>query len=395
MKSVYLDNSSTTFPKPEEVKSAMLDYMNNYGCNINRGAYDVSSSVELSVFETRNLIKELFNAKSPSDVIFTSGATASLNNILKGILDENDHVIVSPFEHNAVMRVLKSISSDKNMYEVLPIDIYTQSKELISRIMSKFIKNNTKAVIINHVSNVFGFIAPIREIGEFCKKNDLYFILDTAQSAGVFDIDMISDNIDALAFAGHKGLLGPQGIGGMVLGDKVSKSMKPLIFGGTGSKSESYDMPDIMPDKFESGTLNIPGIFGLNAGLKYINKLGIDYIRNREIYLSKLFIEGINELNKDLDEACRIRVIGDEYTGADRGPIVSISTHAMDLSELGFLLDDKFGIKVRVGLHCAPLAHLTVGTFPEGSIRFSFGHLNNEEEVFYVIDAFRKILRGI
>jgi selenocysteine lyase/cysteine desulfurase len=251
----------------------------------------------------------------------------------------------------------------------------------------RHIKRDTKLVILTHASNICGTIMPIERIGEICKKHNIYYILDSAQSAGVLDKSMKEMNIDALAFTGHKGLLGPQGIGGFIINNSLAENVTPMIEGGTGSLSESELQPDYMPDRFESGTLNIPGIYGLNASLKYLKKTGIKAIRDIEDYLCAQFLAGVTNIKE-------VHNCGFSHF-YDRTAVVSLDFKNYDNSEIAYILDHDFGIMTRVGLHCAPSAHKTLGTFPSGTVRFSFGHFNTLEEVRYTIDCINKALKMV
>jgi Selenocysteine lyase len=249
------------------------------------------------------------------------------------------------------------------------------------------IKSNTKAVFMTAASNVCGTMLPLKEIGRFCRENNIFFIVDSAQTAGFSEMDMDWFNIDALAFTGHKGLLGPQGIGGFLLNNRIAASIEPLIEGGTGSFSELETQPSFMPDKFEAGTLNIPGIFGLNAALKYLFEVGIDRIRQQELQLLNLFLPRLLEIPS-------VQLVGKNDL-QDRTSIISVNFPKHDNSEVSYLLYKEHGIMTRSGLHCAPSAHRTLGTFPQGSVRFSFSHFNTEKEVFKVIDSIWRCLKGL
>ncbi|HCJ56742.1 MAG TPA: cysteine desulfurase, partial [Clostridiaceae bacterium] len=318
------------------------------------------------------------------NVIFTQNITQSLNFIIKGLLRPGDHCIVTSMEHNAVMRPVMQLHKKGVEYTKVKCDI--QGK-LNSNDILECIKDNTKAVIMTHASNVCGTIIPISEVGELCRQNNVKFIVDSAQTAGAVEIDVEKMNIDALAFTGHKGLLGPQGIGGFIITDEMADLMDPLISGGTGSMSDSEEIPPFMPDKFECGTINIPGIFGLNEALKYLEKEGTENIRNTEMGLTGLFIKGIKALEG-------VRLAGlDGIEG--RTAVVSIDCQGKDNAEVSYLLDKDFGIMTRCGLHCAPSAHKTLDTFPQGTVRFSFSHFNREKEIIYALDALNKILKSI
>ena len=256
--------------------------------------------------------------------------------------------------------------------------------------MESLLKPNTKAVAMMHASNVCGTVLPIGEVGEFCRKHGLKFIVDSAQTAGVLDIDMEKMHIDALAFTGHKGLLGPQGIGGFILKEEMIALVDPLLSGGTGSISHTEEIPDFMPDRFEPGTMNLPGIMGLHAGLRWLRETGIGTIRTHELSLTQYFLEGLEPLEKQ----GLLKIIG-KRDCRDRTGVVSIQTLTKELSQAAFELDTEYGIMTRVGLHCAPSAHRSLGTFPTGTIRFSFGWWNTREEADKAIDALKEICNGI
>jgi cysteine desulfurase family protein len=383
MNSVYFDNAATTFPKAPGVSNAIVNYIDNIGANVGRGTYKSTYTAGAILFETRELIAELFHYSDPMNVVFTSNITHSLNMIMKGLLTKGDHVIVSSMEHNAVMRPLFSLLEQGIEFDRVPCSI---DGSLNPDDFEKLIKSNTKLVIMTHASNVCGTILPIEEIGKICKARGLYFVIDAAQSAGVLDVDFKKLNLNGLAFTGHKGLLGPQGIGGLILDDSLSKCIKPFIEGGTGSTSESECQPSFMPDKFESGTLNLPGIFGLNASLKYLKETGIDQIHLHEMLLTERFLEKLKKFPK-------VKIIGLKDC-QNRTAVVSLDFITEDNSEVAFRLDNEFGIMTRVGLHCAPNAHKTLGSFPKGSVRFSFGNFNTFEQVDYCIDSIAQILKN-
>ncbi|NLZ47825.1 MAG: aminotransferase class V-fold PLP-dependent enzyme [Clostridiales bacterium] len=382
MRKVYADNAATTYPKPQQVGESLLNYINNIGVNLARGNYENSYSAARVVFETRELLCELFNFNDPLNVVFTSNITESLNIIIKGFLKNGDHVIVSSMEHNAVIRPLHSVSKNGVECSVLPCD---KQGKLAVELVEKSIKTNTKLVLVNHVSNVFGTIQNIQEISDLCRKKNIHFIIDSAQSAGVLPIDFQKLNLSALPFTGHKGLLGPQGTGGILFREDFAPLVNPFREGGTGSFSEQEFQPEIMPDKFESGTLNIPGIYGLNAGIKYIKEIGLKAIWEHEQELSKLFLE--NVLNIDGVTLHGINSL------QDRVAVFSITIDNLNSAEAGYLLDKEFGIMTRTGIHCSPLAHKTMGTFPEGTIRFSFGLFNTKEDIHYISKALQQLSR--
>ncbi len=379
---IYLDNAATTYPKPEKVYSSILNYMKNVGASPGRGGYENALIGDRMVYKCRQSLINLFNFNKIENVIFTSNITASLNILIKSIVKDDWHVITSSMDHNSVIRPLVSLEKSNK----IELDILDCSEEGLINIedFKNTIKDNTKLVVLSHASNIVGTIQPLETIGKICKEKGIYFIIDSAQTAGVLPLDFQNLNCNALAFTGHKALLGPQGIGGFIIDDKLNNIATNFIEGGTGSLSESTLQPDFLPDKFESGTMNTPGIAGLLAGIEYINEEGLNIIKEREEYLSREFINGL--LNID-----SIKVYG-PLDASLRTATISINSSKIDNSELGFLLDNEFGIMVRTGLHCAPLAHKTIGSFPQGTLRFSFGAFNDIKDINYALYALNSIL---
>ena len=387
MDMIYLDNASTTFPKPEAVPQAVYRYMTAQGANINRGCYDSAYDVEELVFETRQMLCDLFHGGDCKNVVFTKNVTESLNVILKGFLKPGDHVLVSAMEHNAMMRPIRQLEAAGVEFDRIPCD---GAGSLLLSELEKLVRPNTRAVAMMHASNVCGTLLPIRAVGEFCRDHGLKFVVDCAQTAGVFPIDMEKDCIDALAFTGHKGLLGPQGIGGFILKEEMTGLIDPLLSGGTGSISHTEEIPAFMPDRFEPGTMNLPGIMGLHAGLSWLAETGIDAVRDHELKLTDRFLSGLEKLEgKGL-----LRIIGRRDLESRTG-VVSIQTLTKELSQAAFELDAEYGIQTRVGLHCAPSAHTTLGTYPTGTIRFSFGWFNTDADVDAALNALEEICHGI
>ncbi|MDQ7093736.1 aminotransferase class V-fold PLP-dependent enzyme [Desulfosporosinus sp. PR] len=385
MKEIYLDNAATSYPKAPGVSEAISFYLSSIGCNVNRGAYKKAYQAEEIVFETRELLCRLFHFDKPEHVIFTKNITESLNVIIKGLLKPGDHVIVSSMEHNAVMRPLNSLKN-RNL-EVTTLECNTEGElsEEQLKLFPSLVKPHTKAVIMTAASNVCGTMLPLKEVGKICREHHIFFIVDSAQTAGFSEIDMNLHHIDALAFTGHKGLLGPQGIGGFLINESLAAVMDSLIEGGTGSFSELETQPAYLPDKFEAGTLNVPGIFGLNAALKYLFQIGIGTIREQELHLLDLFMLRLLEIPQ-------IRLVGKRDL-RKRTSIVSIDLPNHDCSELSYRLYKEYGIMTRSGLHCAPSAHRTLGTFPQGTLRFSFNHFNTDKEALQTIDCVRQSLK--
>ena len=380
---IYLDNASTSFPKAPNVASAMADYITNRGININRGSYALAYDVEDIIYTTRQRLNTLFNGHDPSHVIFTQNVTMSLNMVIKGLLKSGDHVLVSSMEHNAVMRPLTQLLDKGITFDIIPCD-KMGSIQLES--MDSLIRPNTVALIINHASNVCGTIQPLESIGSICKTHNLQFIVDAAQTAGVIPIDVKACHIDALCFTGHKGLLGPQGIGGIILTKEMAQTLVPLIAGGTGSFSHLETMPTHMPDAFEAGTLNLPGIIGLNEGLSYIESQRMENIHNHELALTQAFLEGLQSIDV-------VNIIGKQDI-QDRTAVVSITIDSMDPASIAYELESTYHIMTRVGLHCAPRAHQTLGTYPEGTVRFSFGYANTLKDVESALSALQRIAKN-
>ena len=383
MNYIYLDNASTTFPKAPNVANAMANYLTNYGININRGSYALAYDVEDIIYTTRQRLNNVFNGHDPSHVIFTQNVTMSLNMVIKGLLKAGDHILVSSMEHNAVMRPLTQLLDKGITFDIISCDV-TGSIQLES--IETLIRPNTVAMIINHASNVCGTVQPIESIGAICKAHNLHFIVDAAQTAGVIPIDVKACHIDALCFTGHKGLLGPQGIGGIIFTKEMAQTLTPLIAGGTGSFSHLETMPTNMPDAFEAGTLNLPGIIGLNEGLSYIESVGMENIHNHELALTKTFLEGLRSITG-------VNIIGKQDI-QDRTAVVSITIDGMDPASIAYELESTYHIMTRVGLHCVPRAHQTLGTYPEGTVRFSFGYANTLEEVDIALSALHTILKN-
>ena len=384
MRQIYLDNGSTTFPKPKAVAEAMYRYLTESGSNVGRGDYSRAYAVEEQVYEARELLCGLFHGEDCRNVIFTKNVTESLNVILKGLLRPGDHVLVSSMEHNAVMRPLTQLSKRGVSFTRIPC---REDGSLCLEEMEGLVRENTRAVVLTHASNVCGTVMPIEAAGDFCRRHHLLFIVDGAQSAGVLPIDMETMHIDALAFTGHKGLLGPQGTGGFVLGERMLPDLEPLLSGGTGSLSHTEEVPEFLPDRFEPGTLNLPGILGLRAALLWLKETGLERILCHELDLTGQFLQGL----MPLEAAGQVRILGRPGREGRTG-VVSIQPLTQDPAQAAFRLDRDFGIQTRVGLHCAPAAHRTLGTFPAGTIRFSFGWWNTEEDVAAALRALGQIL---
>ena len=394
MKQIYLDNASTTFPKPREVADAVYQYMTGVGSNIGRGGYTSAYAAEEAVFVARQLLCDFFGGEDAKNVVFTKNVTEALNVIIRGLLQPGDHVLVSAMEHNAVMRPLQLIGRELEPGEQAPAAEISFSRipcdkevNLQLEALPKLVQQRTKAVLMTHASNVCGTLLPLARVGEFCQDKGLLLLVDSAQSAGVFPINMQQLHIDALAFTGHKGLLGPQGIGGFVLREHMVKRLEPFIVGGTGSLSHTESTPRFMPDKFEAGTLNLPGIMGLAAGVRWLNQLGMASLRAHELALTEQLLTGL----LDLEQQGLLRIVGRRDI-VQRTSVVSIAATKQDLAVVAHRLNEEYGIATRVGLHCAPNAHKTLQTYPTGTLRFSMGWHNNEEDIVAALKALREVL---
>ena len=393
MQQIYLDNASTSFPKPREVSDAVYHYMTGVGSNIGRGGYASAYAAEEAVFAARQLLCDFFGGEDPKNVVFTKNITEALNVLLRGLLQPGDHVLVSAMEHNAVMRPLQLLGHELAADEQ-PSDTITFSRVPCDRegnleleYLPKLVRPNTKAIVMTHASNVCGTLLPLTEVGAFCKEHNLLLIVDSAQSAGLFPIHMQSLGIDALAFTGHKGLLGPQGMGGFILREHMVEQVLPLIVGGTGSLSHTERTPTFMPDKFEAGTLNLPGIAGLAAGVGWLKERGLERIREHELALTGQLLAGLAAL----EQQGLLRIVG-RRDCEQRTSVVSIAHTHQDIALVAYELAEKYGIATRVGLHCAPNAHKTLGTYPTGTLRFSLGWHNNEAEVATALAALKEVL---
>ena len=389
MQRIYLDQASTSFPKAPGTAEAVARFMTECGCNIGRGGYEGAYSAEELVYDTRVLLCRMLGGgetkTDPKRVVFTKNVTESLNVLMKGLLRPGDHVLVSSMEHNAVMRPLRQLEKQGVRFTRVPCAADgSMDPEDAERLMEPA----TKAVVMLHASNVCGTVMPAAEIGAACRARGIRFILDTAQTAGTLPLDMDAMGIDALAFTGHKGLLGPQGTGGFIISGELAAETEPLIAGGTGSISHTEDIPGFLPDRFEAGTLNLPGIAGLHEALTWLLAQPEGSIAAHELKLTERFLRRMEAL----EEEGLIRVAGRRGTEGRTGVVPVIPVH-MDPAELAFRLDERYGIATRVGLHCAPAAHRTLGTWPGGAVRFSFGAFNTEAETDEAAQAVAEICR--
>jgi cysteine desulfurase family protein len=374
--SIYLDNAATSWPKPDPVIEAMNRFNSTIGSNPGRSGHHLSVEAGRIIFDTREILSQLFGISDPLRIAFTSNITHSLNIVINGLLKSGDHVITTSIEHNSVMRPIRELES--RGVELSVINCSSDGAMDYGKI-HKLIKSNTKLIVATHASNVTGTIMPIAEIGKISSSYGIPFCVDSAQTAGVLNIDVEDSNIDILCFTGHKGLYGPMGTGGFYIKKDLEKNIPPLMFGGTGSRSEFEVQPDFMPDKYESGTPNAIGIAGLYAGIKYITDIGIENIHLKERSLMNRFTDGISKLKN-------VIFYGPENE-KDRVAVCSFNIENLPPSETSFYLDENYDILTRPGLHCAPSAHKTINTFPAGTTRISFGYFNTTDDADAAIKA--------
>ena len=374
---IYFDNAATTLKKPKEVAEAVYNAINNFA-NASRGSYELSLNSERIILSARERLKKLFNADSPNCIAFTNNSTEALNIAIKGLINKNDHIITTSFEHNSVLRPIYEMEKLGAEITIIKAD---KNGNIDYDEIENNIKENTKAIICAHASNVIGNILDISFIGKISKKYNLIFILDASQTAGCVPIDMKNNFIDVLCFTGHKGLMGPQGTGGLCV--RKDLYIKPLKTGGSGIKSYSKTHPENMPTRLEAGTLNGHGIAGLNAALEFIENETIEKIKNHERELSRYFYDSIKNIEN-------IKFYGD-YKTDNRVSIVALNIGEIDSSKISDILSNDYNIATRPGAHCAPLMHEALGTVNQGIARFSFSYFNTFEEIDKGIEAIKEI----
>lgn len=379
---IYLDNAATTFPKPECVYDAISDCMKNFCANPGRSGHKMAMESARVVEDARDSVAKLFNIKNPMDVVFTFNATDSLNLAIKGFLEKGDHVITTTMEHNSVLRPIMELEKIGVEHSFVEADEegFVNPEDIESSI-----KENTKLIVTTHASNVVGTLVDIEKIGEIAKKHGIVYLVDASQTAGVYDIDVEKLNIDMLAMPGHKCLLGPQGTGVLYVNSRIR--LKSQREGGTGSKSSEIIQPDLYPDKYESGTHNTPGLAGLGSGVEFILSEGIEKIKKHEEELVSYFIDNIKDING-------VKIYGPK-DAKKRAAVVALNIGDLDSGEVTFRLDREFDIATRSGIHCAPLAHKTIGTIVQGAVRFSFGYFNTKDDVDKAIYAIKEISKSI
>lgn len=380
MKTIYLDNAATSFPKPAGVSQRMKDYIDTVGATVNRSVYGSAQDAGLVLLTLRERLARLFHFDDPTYVILTPGMTAGMNMVIKGFLKPGDHCLVSSMEHNAVMRPLQQLVETGVEFDRIPCD---REGFLDIGAIEGLIRPNTKLLVMAHGSNVSGTVQDAERVGEICEKHGIHFVLDAAQTAGHIDVDFGRFRLSAVCVPGHKGLLGPSGIGALVLRKDFAAELTPLIAGGTGSASDSELLPHYMPDRFESGTPNMPGVYGWEAAMEFIENTGIPALRAHEDALTRRFLDGVAKIDT-------VRLAG-TYDPDRRVGVISVDFKHIDNAEAAYRLETEYGILTRCGLHCAPSAHKSLDTFPQGTVRFAVGFASTEEDVDAALLAIREI----
>lgn len=380
---LYFDNAASSWPKPSQVGEAVLRCINECGANPGRGSHGMAVQASRVVFEARKHAGKLFGIKNPNDLAFGSNTTEALNLAIKGHVKEGEHVICTAVEHNSVRRPLEYLRRTQNV-EVTYLETDEAGRINID-VLKENIQKNTSLVVINHSSNLLGSILPVADIGQLCREKGITLLVDAAQTAGILPIHVEQMGIDMLAFPGHKGLLGPQGTGGLYIHPRLD--LEPLMHGGTGSQSEAVDQPRVRPDRYEAGTPNTPGLAGLSEGLKFVLQTGVENIHAKEWRQTQRIMEALRDVP-------HLRLLGPGM-GEERTGIVSFVLEYMDASETAFILDQHYGIAVRAGYHCTPLAHEAAGTAKTGAIRASVSYFTTDEEVDTLIEAVKEIADSV
>ncbi len=379
MNTIYLVNAATSFPKPEGVAKAMVRYLTEVGAPLNRSVYGNAQEAEMVTLSLREQLKAFFHfPEKATHVILTPGNTYGLNFLIQGYLRPGDHVIVSSMEHNAVMRPL--LQMPEISFDRVPAD---REGFIDHDDIRPLIRPNTRLIVMAHGSNVSGSVQNAEVIGDIAARCGIPFALDGAQTAGHYPLDFQRFRLSALSVPGHKGLLGPSGIGALLVTEDMARKLTPLVAGGTGSASDSELLPAFLPDRFESGTMNLPGIYGWEAAMAYVSKQGVDALRAHEAALTKRFMDGIQDIP-------RVRLCGPRGLN-NRVGVLSLDFLDRDNAAISYALEQRYGILVRCGLHCAPAAHKSLGTFPKGTVRFSLGYANTAADVDAAIDAVRAL----
>lgn len=383
MHTVYLDNAATSFPKPPMVGARMREYVDEVGAPVNRGSYEAAQQAELVTLRLRQRLCALFDFADPSHVILTPGNTWGLNMLLLGALRRGDHVLVSAMEHNAVMRPLTQLAKHGVVFDRIPCD--AEGRLQADRIET-MLRLNTRLVLLAHASNVSGTVQDAAAVGEICAARGIPFALDAAQTAGHIPLDFTALHLSALSIPAHKGLMGPQGIGALLLRPDFAKTIEPLVSGGTGSVSDSEDIPFYLPDRFEPGTPNLPGIYGWEAALEYLESVTVEAVAAHDCALSERLLAGLRDMPS-------VVLVGPDSVGNRMG-VFSLDFPGKDNAEIAARLEEGFGILTRCGLHCAPSAHRTLGTFPRGTVRLSLGWFNTEADIDRALRAIKAVSAG-
>ena len=383
MHTVYLDNAATSFPKPPMVGARMREYVDEVGAPVNRGSYQAAQQAELVTLRLRQRLCALFRFADPAHVILTPGNTWGLNMLLSGALRPGDHVLVSAMEHNAVMRPLTQLAKHGVAFDRIPCD--AEGRLQADRIET-MLRPNTRLVLLAHASNVSGTVQDAAAVGEICAARGIPFALDAAQTAGHIPLDFTALQLSALSIPAHKGLMGPQGIGALLLQSDFAKTLEPLVSGGTGSVSDSEDIPLYLPDRFEPGTPNLPGIYGWEAALEYLEGITVEAVAAHDRALTARLLGGLREIPG-------VVLVGSDTT-AGRVGVFSLDFPGKDNAEIAARLEEGFGILTRCGLHCAPSAHRTLGTFPRGTVRLSLGWFNTEADIDRALRAIKAVSAG-
>ena len=383
MHTVYLDNAATSFPKPPAVGARMREYVDEVGATVSRGSYEAAQQAELVTLRLRQRLGALFGFADPSHVILTPGNTWGLNMLLLGALRPGDHALVSTMEHNAVMRPLTQLAKRGVSFDRIPCD--AEGRLQTGRVEA-MLRPNTRLVLLAHASNVSGTVQDAAAVGEICAARGIPFALDAAQTAGHIPLDFAALHLSALSVPAHKGLMGPQGMGALLLRPDFAKTLEPLVSGGTGSVSDSEDIPLYLPDRFEPGTPNLPGIYGWEAALAYLESVTVEAAAAHDRALSERFLIGLRDMPG-------VALIGPD-TAEGRVGVFSLDFPGKDNAEITARLEEDFGILTRCGLHCAPSAHRTLGTFPRGTVRLSLGWFNTEDNIGRALQAIKAVSAG-
>ncbi len=384
---IYLDNAATSWPKPPGVAQAMVHFMEEVGANPGRAAHRLAVESGRIVYRAREVVCELFHAPDPLRLVWCKNVTEALNLALWGLLRPGDHLVTSSMEHNSMMRPLRALEGQggRGPGGVQVTAVACSPEGMLDPVgVEAAIRPNTRLIALNHASNVVGTVLPVAQVGALCRARGLLLLVDAAQTGGAYPVDVQTEQIDLLAFTGHKSLRGPMGTGGLIIGERVDETqLEPLLQGGTGSRSEHQVQPRFLPDMCESGTPNVVGLAGLEAGVRWVLERGVDSIRAHDVALTQALIDGLQAI-------AGVTVYG-TLDPELQTATVSFNIAGLEPSDVGLRLDDEFGIMCRVGLHCSPASHKTLGTFPAGAVRFGLGAFNTVAEVGTAVDAVRRM----